>query len=103
MLDIRSMNVIAGWSLAICLSGLLSQPAIAQHIQWRNVAAAEQDAKAEAAVMTPLAAAAAMRDIVGEKSAARVVVQFSSPMSPGDRSQLRSAGVEILAPLGSNA
>lgn len=84
-----------------CLATLTPTAAHGQDIQWRGVAGERPDA--ELLLQSPREAALAMQSMVGNEAARRVVVQFSSPMSPGDRQRLSQAGVEILAPLGSHA
>jgi len=96
---------------------MTSVSAMGQTIQWHSTQTTQDRAgeqqragdgpggpgDAPAQLMTPQQVAQTMKQLAEDRAERRVVVQFDSPMSPQQRTQLAQAGVTILSSLGSNA
>jgi subtilisin family serine protease len=88
---------VAGAIAAVLALAVCAAPSHAQEIRWRGAVPHEQP------VMTARDAANAIAVMIDDRDAQRIVVQFSRPVSPGERSMLHEAGVELLSYLGDNA
>ncbi|MBN2448340.1 MAG: S8 family serine peptidase [Phycisphaerae bacterium] len=89
-------NRVAGWgAFAIATVALFvaAMPAAAQAIEFRGDLAAAA-AQPDQNLLSEISAAA---------SSAHIVMQFEQPITPAEREELRGMGIELLAPLGSNA
>lgn len=96
----RCINASLACAATCALTLSIASPAFSQSIQWQNQTMAQRPAPA---AMTSQQVAQAIQRITRDAVSKRIIVQFSAPMTPLDRQRLANAGVDILAPLGSNA
>lgn len=90
---LRATVVIITFVLGLLL---VSAPALAQ-IPWRSIDPAPVPDRPSAEV------AQTVRQLVPDQGVRHLVVQFSEPVSPAERTRLREAGVELMAPLSHSA